>query len=434
MTAWRLSLLAAACMLYVTGELFPVGALTEIAADLDTSEALVGSLLAIYAVIAGVSAIPLTRWARRFPRRPLLVTATSVLAASLLVSALAPNLLVLAVARGIAASTHGLFWSIIAPTAVSLSPPGAEGRATAWVFSGNAIALIAGAPATAAAAQAMGWRTTCLVMGLLTIVLAIVLRCALPGGESSVHETELPVAAASSTPVPRTRTPGVHVDSGGTAASPETSTLLARLPGAAREAWHSPVGRIALLTALLVTAHFLVYTYVAVIVQDAFGITGGDFVLLLTGYGIAGALGTVLGGFVSDIAPDRVLRGTGRLFAFALIALAALTLVSAELRWPPLVVLLTLAWGMAHSSLPTQLQAGIIRVEPARADTASAVYVTCFQLRIATGSAAGALVYAHASVAALVSAGALLALVGLGLVLGRGVTMERPAAHVGDRR
>jgi predicted MFS family arabinose efflux permease len=59
--ALSLAVLAAAAFVYVTAEIMPVGALPAIAADLGVSEAMVGTLLASYALVAAVATVPLVR-------------------------------------------------------------------------------------------------------------------------------------------------------------------------------------------------------------------------------------------------------------------------------------------------------------------------------------------------------------------------------------
>ena len=65
----QLTVLAAAAFVYVTAEIVPVGALPAIAADLDVSESLVGTLLASYALVAAVTTVPLVRLTAHWPRR-----------------------------------------------------------------------------------------------------------------------------------------------------------------------------------------------------------------------------------------------------------------------------------------------------------------------------------------------------------------------------
>ena len=82
-----LAVLAAAAFVYVTAEIMPIGALPAIAADLDTSEASVGRLLAGYALVAAVATVPLVRWTAAWPRRTTLLFTLLSLVISQLISA-----------------------------------------------------------------------------------------------------------------------------------------------------------------------------------------------------------------------------------------------------------------------------------------------------------------------------------------------------------
>ncbi|HEX2401788.1 MAG TPA: MFS transporter, partial [Mycobacterium sp.] len=146
----QLAVLAAAAFVYVTAEVVPVGALPAIAADLRVSEALVGTLLASYALVAAVTTVPLVRLTARWPRRTTLLLTLVCLTASQLISALAPNFTVLAGGRVLCALTHGLMWSVIAPIGARLVPATHTGRATTAVYVGTSLALVAGNPMTAA--------------------------------------------------------------------------------------------------------------------------------------------------------------------------------------------------------------------------------------------------------------------------------------------
>ena len=99
--ALQLAVLAAAAFTYVTAELLPIGALPAIARDLHVSVPVVGTLLAWYALVAAVTTIPLVRWTAHWPRRNALLTSLACLTVSQLISALAPNFVVLAGGREI---------------------------------------------------------------------------------------------------------------------------------------------------------------------------------------------------------------------------------------------------------------------------------------------------------------------------------------------
>ncbi|HPZ94938.1 MAG TPA: MFS transporter, partial [Mycobacterium sp.] len=145
-----LCVLAAAAFIYVTAEIMPVGALPAIAADLDVSVAVVGTLLASYALVAAVATVPLVRWTAFWPRRRTLLFTLICLTVSQVISALAPTFAVLALGRVLCALTHGLMWSVIAPIGVRLVPPTHAARATMAVYVGTALALVVGSPLTAA--------------------------------------------------------------------------------------------------------------------------------------------------------------------------------------------------------------------------------------------------------------------------------------------
>jgi predicted MFS family arabinose efflux permease len=65
--AVQLTVLSAAAFIYVTAEMVPVAALPAIASDLRVSEALVGTLLASYALVAAVTTVPLVRLTAHWP-------------------------------------------------------------------------------------------------------------------------------------------------------------------------------------------------------------------------------------------------------------------------------------------------------------------------------------------------------------------------------
>src|SRR5258708_32479748 len=82
--------------------------------------------------------------------------------------------------RVVCGFAHGVLWSVLAPVAARLVPPGGAGRATAVVFTGNSLALVLGAPLATALGQVMGWRAATVAVGVAAAVSAVALRTALP--------------------------------------------------------------------------------------------------------------------------------------------------------------------------------------------------------------------------------------------------------------
>ncbi|WP_324615873.1 MFS transporter, partial [Streptomyces puniciscabiei] len=138
---------------------------------------------------------------------------------------------------------------------------------------------------------------------------------------------------------------------------------------------------------VLVTAHFISYTYFSVLVS---GVTGSSaaVVALLTVFGLAGAVGTFLVGRHNDTAPRRTATVT-----MAVFVVGVALLLSGFAPLPAAVAVTSAAvgvalWGGAFAAAGPVFQTGIMRVAAAEADRASSVYVTCFQVGIAGGSAA----------------------------------------------
>ena len=390
--AVQLTVLAAAAFVYVTAEIIPVGALPAIAADLDVSEALVGTLLASYALVAALTTVPLVRLTAHWPRRRTLLLTMVCLTASQLISALAPNFAVLAGGRVLCALTHGLMWSVIAPIGVRLVPATHVGRATTAVYAGTALALVVGSPLTAAMSELWGWRLAVVVVTIAAAAVTVAAWVTLPPMRMSDDE----VSAIR------------------------------------RHERHHRNGRLVTLSTLTlvgVTGHFISYTFIVVIIRDVVSVRGPHLAWLLAAFGIAGLLS--MGAMARPL--DRWPRASvvGCLGALAA-AFAILTTLALDHR----AGLLTLGigvgavvlWGAASTALPPMLQAAAMRSAPADPDGASGLYIAAFQVGIMAGSLAGGLLYENAGLAGMIGASAALVVVALaGVAFTRGLFDVPPA-------
>ena len=179
--AWvSLVLLACAAFAYNTSESFPVGLLPEMARDLGVTEPQIGSLLTLYAVVVAITVLPLVVAASGVARRRLILVTVGVLVASNLAMSLAPTYELVLVSRLVSATTHGIFWSIVAPTAAMLVPRGREGFATSVAFMGSSLAMVAGTPLMAALGTMWGWRTAVVVLAGAAALAFIGLAFAMP--------------------------------------------------------------------------------------------------------------------------------------------------------------------------------------------------------------------------------------------------------------
>jgi len=390
--ALALAVLAAAAFVYVTAEIMPVGALPAIAADLGVSEAMVGTLLAAYALVAAVSTVPLVRWTAGWPRRQTLIFTLIILTVSQLISALAPSFAVLAFGRVLCAMTHGLMWSVIAPIGARMVPATHAARATMAVYVGTGLALVIGSPLTAALSAVWGWR---LAVAAITVAAAVVL-----------------VAARFTLPL---------------MAMPEAATLQSRRrPG---DKHNRQLLTMCALTLIGVTGHFVSYTFIVVIIRDIVGVTGPNLAWLLAAYGVAGLTAMGLLARPGDRHPKAAIVGclAGLTAVFSL--LAALGLSGERTGGVVLAgVVAVVAWGATATAMPPMLQSAAMRHSPDDPDGASGLYVAAFQVGIMAGSLIGGVLIERAGLSLMLAVSALLvAAVLAGVLAGRDLFAATPA-------
>jgi len=370
--ALSLAVLAAAAFVYVTAEIMPVGALPAIAADQNVSEAMVGTLLASYALVAALATVPLVRLTASWPRRRTLIFTLVSLTVSQLISALAPTFAVLVLGRVLCALTHGLMWSVIAPIGARLVPATHAARATMAVYVGTGLALVVGSPLTAVLSELWGWR---LAVIAITGAAAAVLVAA---------RLTLPLMAAP---------------------SPDAAA-------AAGSIWHHHNRKLVtmcVLTLVGVTGHFISYTFIVVIIRDIVGVSGPNLAWLLAAYGIAGLTAMGLLARPGDRNPKSAIAGCLAGLALVFAVLAGLGL--AGLSTAPVVLIGVVAvvlWGATATAIPPMLQSAAMRHSPEDPDGASGLYVAAFQIGIMAGSLIGGLLFEHTGEAVMLAASALL--------------------------
>lgn len=390
--AAQLAVLAAAAFIYVTAEILPVGALSEIARNLHVSLAAVGTLLSWYALIAAAATVPLVRWTATWSRRRAMVTSMICLTLSQLICALAPNFAVLAVGRMLCAVTHGLLWAVIAPIATRLVPPSHAGRATTSIYVGTSLALVVGSPLTAALSLMWGWR---LAAGCITATAALI---------TVLVRLVLPKLVLS---------PGQR-DRVGARANHHRNPQLVML---------------SLLTLIAVTGHFVSYTFIVVIIRDVVGVDGPNLAWLLAAYGGAGLAAVPVVARWLDRWPKAAVVWcmAGLTAAFSVLAALAVAqhhTAAAVLVGTGAMVL----WGALATAASPMLQAAAMRSGAHDPDGASSWYVTAFQVGIMAGSLAGGLLYERSVAVMLIASAVLTGTASLGLAAGR-LTCHRPGPH-----
>ena len=367
---------AAVAFVVVTGETLPVGLIGDVARGLDATESQVGLTVGWYALVAALSAVPLTRLTSGLDRRTILVACAVVFGAGHVVAALATDLGVLVAGRSVAALAHGLYFAVATPAAVRIARPEAKARAGGRIAVGGSMALVLGTPLVTLLGQAAGWRAAMLAVAATTAVLGVVVVRLLP-----------PLPA-----VPESRSRS----SGGVLATLRSRALAVVL----------------VVSMVLVAGHFAMFTYVAPYSAERLSVEGTAFSVLLLVYGACAVLGSTIAGRLSERHPVRVAR-----VAAATLALATAGMwVAAGLGARPVGVALLVVWGGTFSLLVVCTALAIVRRAPAaQSETAFALHGIAFQAGILAGSAIGAtsLATGRLSELPLVTAGAGLLVLGL---------------------
>lgn len=337
-------LLALACAGFITilTEALPAGLLSPMSADLGVSRALVGQLVTIYALGSLVAALPMTALTRRWPRRPLLLTAIAGFVVVNTITAMTHHYGLMLVARFCAGISAGLLWSLVAGYASRMVVPQLQGRAIAVAMVGTPLALSLGIPAGTLLGQTIGWRWAFGLMSLLSVGLLVWARLVLP-------------------PLPA---PG--------AAAQQPLGNVLRLRGM----------RTALLTMFLyVLAHNVLYTYIEPFAALSGAAAWLDRLLLV--FGVAALVGI----WITGLLVDRWLRElvVASTVAFALSAVAFGL-------WPgaPWVLLIgTVVWGVSFGGVATQFQTAVARRADEAGDIAQSFVVTGWNLAIALAGIVG---------------------------------------------
>lgn len=379
---------AAATFTVVTSEMLPVGLLTSMGSALAVTDGTAGLALTVTGLVAAVSAPLLTPVLGTLDRRTALCALTVLLAAGNLLAAWSPSFAVMVVARVLVGLGMGGVWTIAAGLAVRLVPAASVGPATSLVFSGVAVASVAGVPLGTQLGEVLGWRASFAAAGGLALLVAAALAVLLP---------RLPV---------------------------ERST---RLGGTLRLLRRPAVVTGLVVVALLVTGHFAAYTYVRPVLERVSGAGASTIAALLLVYGVAGIVGNFAGGAVAARSPRTALLTVGGVLA------AAVALVPLVGTSVPTATALLVVWGLAYGAASVSTQTWLLTAAPDAGESASSLFVGVFNGAIALGAFSGGLVTDGSGPAAVMWLGAALAATTvLVLAVGRGT---RPTGgHGGSPR
>ena len=328
----------------VTTEMLPVGLLTPIADSLDTSTGSAGLMISLPALLAALFAPLVVVVSGSLDRRKILCGLLSLLVIANIASALAQNMAWMLAARVLVGFCMGGIWAIAGGLASRLVPARSVGLATSIIFGGVAAASVLGVPLGAQIGDVAGWRWA---FGIMALFSSLVL---------ALHLAVIPALPAAS------------------------STTLRQF---GKQLRNRQLQAGLLLTLLLVSSHFMAFTFVRPLLLSVSGFDAQWLGALLFSYGFAGIIGNFLAGVIAA-------RRTA----------TTITAISGGLLLTPLLFLavgdsgiggglVLLAWGLAYGGVSVGLMTLMMKAAPGAVEIVAALYVGVFNIGIALGAWAG---------------------------------------------
>ncbi|MBE1446742.1 MFS transporter [Paenibacillus sp. OAS669] len=349
-----LALLALAISAFAIGttEFISVGLLPLIAQDLQISITTSGLTVTLYALGVTFGAPILTSLTSGLSRKTLLIWIMIVFITGNAIAATASGIGVLLAARVITAFSHGVFMSIGSTIAADLVPENRRASAISIMFSGLTVATVTGVPLGTFLGQQLGWRAAFIAIaavGLAALLANVVL-------------------------VPSSLRPGTKT----------------RLQEQIKIITHGRLLLAFAITALGYGGTFVVFTYLSPLLHEITGFPESTVALLLLLYGIAIAIGNVIGGKAANRKPISALF---YMFILQFVVLAALTF-TAPYKAAGLLTIFLMGL-LAFMNVPG-LQVYVVmlaeRFVPKAIDVASAVNIAAFNAGIAIGAYLGSVV------------------------------------------
>lgn len=358
-----------------TSEFMPIGLLSDIANDLNISDARAGMLISVYAWVVALMSLPLMIIVSKMELKRLLLTIIAVFVLSHVASALAEGYYTLMFSRIGVACSHAIFWSIVSPLAVRIVPADKRAFALSMVATGSSIAMVVGLPLGRVVGLYLGWRMTFLSIGVISALIFIYIAAMLP-----------------------------KVPSRGKFSVKRLPALL-----------HNRVLLgVFIMSVLFATAHYTGYSYIEPFLGRVAGFTPDIVTLVLIVFGGSGMLGS--------IAFSKYYMSNPRRFVAVATVAPAMCLLLMQVSAVSLasVLAVCVVWGAMATAFNIAFQDNVMRFAPEEATSvAMSIFSGIFNLGIGSGAYIGGVVVTHLSLGGIGYAGGVIGLLAAFYCVGR---------------
>ena len=344
-----------AVFVFNTSEFMPIGLLSDIAADLDISDARAGLLISVYAWVVALMSLPLMIMVSRMELKRLLLSIIALFVVSHVASALAEGYYTLMLSRIGVACAHSIFWSIAPPLAVRTVPDGKRTLGLSMIATGSSVAMVVGLPLGRVVGLYVGWRMAFFGIAVISAAIFLFIAAVFPRLES------------------------------------RGKFSIKKLPALLR---NRVLLGVFVMSVLFATAHYTGYSYIEPFLGRVAGLSPDAVTLTLIVFGASGMLGSVAFSKFYMANRRRFLLVTTVLPALCMLVMQAAAMSVAT------IVLVCIVWGAMATAFNIAFQDNTIRFAPEDATSIGmSIFSGIFNLGIGCGAYVGGLVVTHSSLA-----------------------------------
>ncbi|MGY0412423.1 MFS transporter [Staphylococcus sp. mip270_02] len=360
-------------------EMMVAGIMNLMSNDLHVTEAVVGQLVTLYAITFAIAGPILVKLTNRFSPRPVLLWALATFIIGNVIIAMAPNFSILVFGRILSSAAAALIVVKILALTALLTAPQHRGKMIGIVYSGFSGANVFGVPIGTIIGDLVGWRYTFLFIVAVSVLVGILMYFYVPQPQFETPKTD-------------------------TEATQRTSSYSKILRPAEIVKYLS-------ITFLLLVANSVTFIYInPLMLKSGHDLSFVSIALLING--VAGVIGTSMGGFLSDkLTSKRWLTIATTIFIIMMLIL------NVFLPGTGLLLMVIFIWNIMQWSTNPAVQSGII--EHVEGDTSQVMSWNMSSLNagIGIGGIVGGLVVSKVDVFATTYYSAAIALLAFILII-----------------